>query len=83
MIEPETPGQARNEALAGYLVRADWSAENLGHQLNRLAVSLRLPDRLHAKTPRRWIEAIGPKTRPSIPRDPWPGLVYGVVAAVA
>jgi hypothetical protein len=61
VIEPETPDQARNEALAGYLARAGWSAENLGHHLNRLAASLRLPDRLHVKTPRRWVEAIGPK----------------------
>jgi hypothetical protein len=75
VFEPGTPGLARNEALAGYLARVGWSAENLGHHLNQLAVSLRLPDRLHVKTPRRWVEAIGPKIRPSVPRDPWPGLV--------
>jgi hypothetical protein len=75
VVESRTPDPARNEALAGYLVRADWSPENLGHHLNRLAASLRLPDRLHVKTPRRWVEAIGPKVRPSVPRDPWLGLV--------
>jgi hypothetical protein len=75
VVEPKIPDPARNEALAGYLIQAGWSPEGLGHHLNRLAASLRLPDRLHPKTPRRWVEAIGPKTRPSVPRDPWLGLV--------
>jgi tetratricopeptide (TPR) repeat protein len=70
----------RNEALVGHLARAGWSAENLGHHVNRLAASLRLADRVHVKSPRRWIDAVPPRTVPSVPRDPWPGLVCAALS---
>jgi len=72
--------RTRNQTLVGYLARAGWSAENLGHHVNLLAASLRLADRVHVKSPRRWIEAMPPRDVPSIPRDPWPGLVCAALS---
>ena len=74
------PEQPTNPRLAGYLTRLGWSATQLARHLNELAATLRISDRVHAKTPRRWLYAIPPCQRPSIPRQPWPGLVCALLA---
>ncbi|MGH8574686.1 MAG: hypothetical protein ACREX8_19265, partial [Gammaproteobacteria bacterium] len=68
-------GTATNSALESCLTRCGWSAENLGHHLNAMARSLGLSDRLHPRTPRRWVRARHPRTKACVPRQPWPGLV--------
>lgn len=75
MSEPEPPDES-NEALHGCLIRLGWSPEQFAVRLNTLARSLRLPvPQMHPKTPRRWLTARAPSTRPCVPRQPWPGLV--------
>jgi hypothetical protein len=65
-----------NASLNCYLIRLGWSAEQFASRLNALARSLRLPvPDMHPKTPRRWLAARAPSTRPCVPRQPWPGLV--------
>lgn len=68
--------EATNVPLVGCLTRLGWTPEQFASHLNRLARSLRLPvPELHPKTPRRWLTARLPSTRPCVPRQPWPGLV--------
>jgi hypothetical protein len=71
---------ATNSALDSCLARCGWTAENLAHRINDLARSMGLPDRLHPKTPRRWVRAQHPSTKPCVPRQPWPGLVCTVLS---
>lgn len=71
---------ATNSALRAYLTRCGWTPENLGNHLNTMARSLGLPDRMHPKTARRWVRAVHPRTRPCMPRQPWPGLVCAVLS---
>lgn len=68
-------GAVINLALEACLARCGWSAVNLGHHLNAMARSLCLPDELHPKSPRRWVQVSPPRTKPCVPRQPWPGLV--------
>ncbi|MGH3907504.1 MAG: hypothetical protein ACRDTE_25505, partial [Pseudonocardiaceae bacterium] len=75
-----TSEPATNVMLVGYLTRLDWSAEQFAYRLNGLARSLRLPDRIHAKTPRRWLKARPPMLLPCVPRQPWPGLVCSLLS---
>jgi len=72
--------QGTNQVLAGYLTRLGWTTHNLAHHLNALAATLRLPDRVHPKTPRRWMQAIAPRAEPCRPRQPWPGLVCALLS---
>ena len=71
---------ATNRVLDGYLSRLGWSAPQLARHLNELAAALRLPDRVHPKTPRRWIHTTGARQRPNVPHPPWPGLVCALLA---
>ncbi|MGH3866812.1 MAG: hypothetical protein ACRDQ4_11865 [Pseudonocardiaceae bacterium] len=70
---------ATHSALESYLARCGWTAENLAYHLNAMARSLSLPERMHPKTPSRWVRARPPRTRPCLPRQPWPGLVCAVL----
>src|SRR5262249_1396216 len=36
--------------------------------------------RMHPRTPRRWVRARPSRTRPCLPRQPWPGLVCAVLS---
>lgn len=68
--------EATNVPLVGLLTRLGWSPEQFAAHLNGLARSLRLSvPEMHPKTPRRWMTARPPSTRPCLPRQPWPGLV--------
>ncbi|MGH4015674.1 MAG: hypothetical protein ACRDSL_17475 [Pseudonocardiaceae bacterium] len=80
--EPHSIDQAAtNVALIGYLSRLGWTPEQFTRQLNGLARSLRLPvPEMHPKTPRRWLAARPPSTRPCVPRQPWPGLVCALLS---
>lgn len=70
-----------NAALIGYLTRLGWTPQQLAYQLNKLAKALRPPvPEVHAKTPRRWLKAWPPGTRPCVPRQPWPGLVCALLS---
>ena len=81
MSEPNlTSEPVTNVVLAGYLHRLDWSAEQFAYRLNGLARSLQLADRIHAKTPRRWLKARPPALLPCVPRQPWPGLVCSLLS---
>jgi hypothetical protein len=71
---------ATNVALNSCLTRLGWSAEQFASHLNELARSLRLPDKVHPKTPRRWLQARPPSALPCIPRQPWPGLVCALLS---
>lgn len=73
-------GAVINLALEACLARCGWSAVNLGHHLNAMARSLCLPDRLHPKSPRRWVKAAPPRIKPCVPRQPWPGLVCALLS---
>lgn len=79
----DTPGVSDiteiNSALDSCLTRCGWTPENLAHRLNTMARSLGLPDRIHPKTPRRWVRAQHRRTRPCQPRQPWPGLVCALL----
>lgn len=70
---------AINSALDSCLTRCGWTPENLANRLNTMARSLDLPDRIHPKTPRRWIRAQHHRARPCQPRQPWPGLVCALL----
>ncbi|MGH3936169.1 MAG: hypothetical protein ACRDS1_14530, partial [Pseudonocardiaceae bacterium] len=77
----DVPGvPATHSALECYLARCGWTAENLGYHLNAMASSLGLPERMHPKTPRRWVRARPSRARPCLPRQPWPGLVCAVLS---
>jgi tetratricopeptide (TPR) repeat protein len=86
MTKPDLHGEAsrnvgpRNVGLSAYLDRLGWSPENLAHHLNGLARSMRLPHKVHPKTPRRWVQAVLPHSQPCVPRHPWPGLVCTVLS---
>lgn len=69
-----------NAALLGYLTRLDWSPEQFAGHLNGLARSMRISDRIHLKTPRRWLKARPPNLLPCVPRQPWPGLVCALLS---
>ncbi len=71
---------ATHSALECYLARCGWTAENLAYHLNAMARSLSLPERMHPKTPHRWVRARPPRTRPCQPRQPWPGRVCAVLS---
>jgi hypothetical protein len=75
-----TPEVATNVALHSCLTRLGWSAEQFAGHLNELARSLRLPDEVHPKTPRRWLKARPPSVLPCVPRQPWPGLVCALLS---
>jgi hypothetical protein len=70
---------AVNSALDSCLTRCGWTPENLGNRLNTMARSLGLADRVHPKTPRRWVRAQHHRARPCQPHQPWPGLVCAVL----
>jgi hypothetical protein len=59
---------AVNSALDSCLTRCGWTPENLGNRLNTMARSLGLADRIHPKTPRRWVRAQHHRARPCQPR---------------
>ncbi len=81
MREPNLTSEvATNVALNSCLTRLGWSAEQFASHLNELARSLRLPDEIHPKTPRRWLRARPPSALPCIPRQPWPGLVCALLS---
>ncbi len=75
-----TNQSASNVTLIGCLTRLGWSPEQFASHLNGLARSLRLPDEIHPKTPRRWLAARPPHVRPCVPRQPWPGLVCALLS---
>ncbi|MGQ0779296.1 MAG: hypothetical protein ACT4NY_33590 [Pseudonocardiales bacterium] len=76
MSAPHLLLPATNVALIGCLARLGWTPEQLAYQLNALARSLQLSvPEMHPKTPRRWLTARPPSTRPCAPRQPWPGLI--------
>lgn len=76
-----TNQEATNAALIGHLNRLGWTPERFAYHLNDLARSLRLPvPAMHPKTPRRWLTARPPSTRPCAPRQPWPGLVCSLLS---
>ncbi|MGQ0772979.1 MAG: hypothetical protein ACT4NY_00925 [Pseudonocardiales bacterium] len=82
MNEPNLTGKpGTNVTLVGCLTRLGWTPEEFAYQLNTLARSLGLsvPAR-HPKTPRRWLTARPPSTRPCAPRQPWPGLVCALLS---
>jgi hypothetical protein len=73
--------EATNARLVSCLTRLGWTPEEFAAQLNGLARSLRLPvPAMHPKTPRRWMTARPPSTRPCMPRQPWPGLVCALLS---
>ncbi len=73
---PLIPPETTNATLIGYLTRLGWTSEQLASHLNALARALQLPvPQMHPKTPRRWLTARPPSTRPCAPRQPWPGLI--------
>ncbi|MGH3885107.1 MAG: hypothetical protein ACRDSZ_00825 [Pseudonocardiaceae bacterium] len=81
MREPDLTSEvATNVALNSCLTRLGWSAEQFASHLNGLARSLRLPDEIHPKTPRRWLKARPPSGLPCVPRQPWPGLVCALLS---
>lgn len=75
-----TNQSASNVTLIGCLTLLGWSPEQFASHLNGLARSLRLPDEIHPKTPRRWLTARPPHVRPCVPRQPWPGLVCALLS---
>ncbi len=69
-----------NITLHSCLIQLGWSPEQFAGHLNELAHSMRLHDRVHPKTPRRWLKARAPSGLPCTPRQPWPGLVCALLS---
>ena len=58
--------------LAELLAELGWRPEPLARRLNALATAHGRPERLHEKTPYKWL-------RGERPRTPWPGLVAALL----
>lgn len=61
-------------SLSRALIRLGWRPEHLGIRLNELARTQGRPERIHVKTPYKWV-------RGDQPRDPWPALVAALLTA--
>ncbi|MFF5264612.1 hypothetical protein ACFY4C_37290 [Actinomadura viridis] len=53
-----------------------WSPERLARRLNAFAERQGLPDRIHPKTPYKWVT---PQAQPRLPRQPWPSLIAALL----
>ncbi|WP_285697378.1 hypothetical protein [Actinomadura sp. NBRC 104412] len=58
------PSSSRGTPLAGLLGVLGWGPERLARRLNAFAERQGLPDRIHPKTPYKWVAG-------DIPRPPW------------
>jgi tetratricopeptide (TPR) repeat protein len=64
-----------NVELKRLLMRAGWTPEDLGDQLNRLAASMRLRAHINRQSVRRWVHAMPSCPKIVKPSEPWPALV--------
>jgi tetratricopeptide (TPR) repeat protein len=71
-VDAETASQTY--PLADLLAEVGWQAETLAHRLNGFATRHGYPNRVHPKTPYKWI------TRGETPRAPWPDLVAALIS---
>ncbi|TDD62592.1 hypothetical protein E1293_43945, partial [Actinomadura darangshiensis] len=81
MADPSfsTTAASGNDArLAAQLSVLGWSPERLARRLNAFAERQGRPERIHPKTPYKWVTG----DRPRPPRPPWPCLTAALLSEV-
>ncbi len=61
--------------LATLLGTVGWTPQRLGHRLNAFAAQQQIPDRIHHKTPYKWVAG-------DVPRPPWRALTAALLSEV-
>lgn len=62
--------------LTSILARVGWTPERLGHRLNAFASQQQLRERIHPKTPYKWVAG-------DVPRPPWRALTTALLTEVS
>ena len=82
IVMADSTGTEHGTPLAALLAALGWTPERLAHRLNAFAQRNGLPDRIHPKTPYKWVTTTKTGKRPQPPRPPWPSLTAALLTEV-